>query len=279
MIIKKDFIRVNKYTRPARKLKGVKGIVLHYTASPRASAKNIRDYFDGTCIRQERYASAHIAVDEKEAIQLIPFDEVAYHANDGGRCYPKELGDNANFTTIGVEMCVDANMNITEKTFQNTVDIVVQLCKLFGLSAKNLYRHFDITGKNCPAGWVKNPKEFERFKKTVQEKLNPPKKVEPKPAPSKDYHIIQKGDTLWGISQKYNISVTQLEELNPHLKAKALQIGDKVYLKPQKYYVIQKGDTLWSIAERFKTTVAKLEALNPNIKATALQIGQKIRVK
>lgn len=171
--MREQFIRVNKYTRPAIKLQGVKGIVWHYTASPGAPAQNIRNYFDGTCIQEQRYASAHIAVDDKEAIVMIPFDEVAYHAHDHSRCYPAELKPNANLNTIGVEMCVDKDGNITEATFQNAVQVGVELCKKFGLDPmKNFYRHHDITGKLCPLPWVRNPQEFERFKQAVKAKLN-----------------------------------------------------------------------------------------------------------
>ncbi|MDI5791235.1 hypothetical protein PO124_31045 [Bacillus licheniformis] len=37
----------------------MKGIVMHWTATPGASALNERNYFNGTCIADKRYASAH----------------------------------------------------------------------------------------------------------------------------------------------------------------------------------------------------------------------------
>lgn len=194
--IKQEFVQVNQYTRPGKKLNGVKGIVWHYTADPGASAQNIRDYFNGTCIREKRYASAHLVVDDKEVIQMIPFDEVAYHAHDKSLCFPDELKPNANLCTIGVEMCIDKNGNITEATFQNAVELGVQLCKMFNLDPfKNFYRHYDITHKNCPAPWVANPSEFERFKKLVKEKLSEgiPKEPAQKPQSAPKKYVLPTG--------------------------------------------------------------------------------------
>ncbi|MEC0721334.1 N-acetylmuramoyl-L-alanine amidase [Bacillus haynesii] len=78
----KNFVKVNRYTRPGLKLAGVKGIVIHWTATPGASALNERNYFNGTCIADKRYASSHYFVDRKEAQLIIPENEVAYHAHD-----------------------------------------------------------------------------------------------------------------------------------------------------------------------------------------------------
>lgn len=115
-------------------------------------------------------------VDDNEAICIIPFDEVAYHANDtvkynaDGTIYKplySQIG-NANYGAIGVEMCLDRNGNITEKTFQNTVKAVKELVAKYPAITRNtIWRHYDVTGKNCPAPWVAKPSELERFKETV----------------------------------------------------------------------------------------------------------------
>ena len=40
---------------------------------------------------------------------------------------------------------------------------------------------------------------------------------QPKPEPQKEYYIVQSGDTLWGISQRYGISLNQIIALNPQI--------------------------------------------------------------
>jgi LysM repeat protein len=56
----------------------------------------------------------------------------------------------------------------------------------------------------------------------------------PKPAASteKKYHTVQKGDTLYGISKRYGISVGELRKLN-HLSAdQSLRTGQKLLVSP-----------------------------------------------
>ena len=130
--IKYEYIRINKFSRPGIKNYGIKGIIMHYTANNGGTARNHKDYFNNL---NGVYASAHLFVDDNEAICIIPLDEVAYHANDtvrynsDGSIYKplySQIG-NANYGAIGVEMCLDKNGNITEKTFQNTVKAVKEL--------------------------------------------------------------------------------------------------------------------------------------------------------
>lgn len=170
-----NYIGVNAYSRPGIKLNAVRKIVVHYTANPGASATNHRTYFNNL---RDRYASAHIFVDDKEAICIIPLNEVAYHANDvqkyvNGAAYRgvPALKPNANFLSIGVEMCIDKKGNITAATFNRAVNVVAELCKKYGLSASDVVRHYDITAKICPKPFVDKPSEFIRFKNAVAAKL------------------------------------------------------------------------------------------------------------
>lgn len=176
--IKYEYIRINKFSRPGIKNYGIKGIIMHYTANNGGTARNHKDYFNNL---NGVYASAHLFVDDNEAICIIPLDEVAYHANDtvkynsDGSIYKplySQIG-NANYGAIGVEMCLDKNGNITEKTFQNTVKAVKELiAKYPNVTRNKIWRHYDVTGKNCPAPWVAKPSELERFKDAVFEKAN-----------------------------------------------------------------------------------------------------------
>jgi hypothetical protein len=45
----------------------------------------------------------------------------------------------------------------------------------------------------------------------------------------KNYHLVSSGETLFGISKKYNLTIAQVESLNPGLTA-ALKIGQKICL-------------------------------------------------
>jgi N-acetylmuramoyl-L-alanine amidase len=236
-----DLIKFNQYTRSGKKLSAVKGIVLHYTASPKASAKNERDYFNGTCITDKRYASAHLFVDRVEARLAVPLNEVAYHAHDNSRCYPKELDGNANLTTIGVEMCIEADGTIHPDTLTRTVQVVSELCKQFNLTEKNLYRHYDITGKNCPAMWVSKPADFEAFKVNVGNTLKPAPK--PSVTPSQTSGSIGKAEVLVDLLWYYNkpdwdAKVGQANKGDVYTVVKEVTVdGAKMYLLKSGNYI------------------------------------------
>lgn len=171
--IKYEYININEYSRPGIRNNGIDGIVMHYTANNGGTARNHKNYFNNL---KGNYASAQLFIDDIEALCIIPLNEVAYHANeiskynaDGSRYRPlySKIG-NANYSTIGVEMCLDKNGNITEKTFQNTVKAVKELiAKYPNITRNKIWRHYDVTGKNCPAPWVAKPSELERFKDAV----------------------------------------------------------------------------------------------------------------
>jgi len=171
--IKYEYININEYSRPGIRNNGIDGIIMHYTANKGGTARNHKNYFNNL---KGTYASAQLFIDDIEALCIIPLNEVAYHANEiskynaDGSCYRplySKIG-NANYSTIGVEMCLDKNGNITEKTFQNAVKAVKELIAIYPhITREKIWRHFDVTGKNCPAPWVAKPSELERFKDAV----------------------------------------------------------------------------------------------------------------
>ncbi len=197
---------VNPYSRPGIKLKhGVRGIVMHYTASPGAPAANIDAYFDRLAYSMDRYAGAHFSVDDITIIQSIPEQEMAYHC--GSKTYTAEANERfkpygryPNNCTIGIEMCIDKSGNITEKTFKNCVDLVAYLIKKYGLTIKDIWTHKGIVGwKDCPLPWVKKPSEFERFKREVGKKLQPELQVPVKEEEEVDKcNVILNGKPLVG---------------------------------------------------------------------------------
>ncbi|MGM7719446.1 peptidoglycan recognition protein family protein [Metabacillus sp. Hm71] len=171
--MKNQFINKNPYSRPGKKLKEVRKIICHWTANPGASAYNHYKYFNNL---KDRYASAHIFIDKTEALCIIPLNEVAYHANDGSYRGVGELKPNANYLSIGVELCPEKDGSFHPETIKKAAIEVSYLCRKYKLDPNtDIVRHYDVTRKNCPAPWVKNPKEFTEFKNYVKALLEPAK--------------------------------------------------------------------------------------------------------
>lgn len=153
-------------------LRKLKGIVVHWTANttPRSTARANRNYFNTT----DRYASAHYIVDDHSIVQCLPDHEVGYHV--GGRTYrPKgeeirEDGLTPNYFLIGLEMCVNSDGD-WNKTYQHSVELTQYLLNKYNFTLNELYRHYDITGKDCPKMMIEES-AWQAFRHDVNRGLN-----------------------------------------------------------------------------------------------------------
>ena len=97
-----------------------------------------------------------------------------------------------------------------------------------------------------------------------------------------EQYIVQRGDTLYSISKKFNVSINKLKELN-NLESNTILPGQKLIIKepttpPQPTtYKVQKGDTLYSISQKFNTTVDEIKRLN-NISSNNIYINQELYI-
>lgn len=97
-------------------------------------------------------------------------------------------------------------------------------------------------------------------------------------------HIVIKGETLWGISRNYGISLTQLETANSSRLSEFLQIGQTLVIPDKNSeittngeYLVKRGDTKFELAKRFNMTITDLENKNPHIK-DMLMAGHRLNI-
>lgn len=92
-------------------------------------------------------------------------------------------------------------------------------------------------------------------------------------------YIVQKGDTLYGISKQFGVTVEELK-LENDLSNNTVFVGQLLVIptiETTSLYVVKRGDTLYSIATRYGVTVNELIVLN-NLNSTTLSIGQQLRI-
>ncbi|EDH0830919.1 N-acetylmuramoyl-L-alanine amidase family protein [Listeria monocytogenes] len=138
---RQNLVSSSKYNIKAPNAMKAKKITIHNTYNDASSQKET-DY----CKNNNNEVSFHVAVDDKEAIQVVPFNRNAWHCGDGGNGY-------GNRNTIGVETCYSksggAKYIAAEK---NTIKYVAGLCVQQDIIASKdtIKKHQDWSGKYCP---------------------------------------------------------------------------------------------------------------------------------
>ena len=136
-------------------------------------------------------------------------------------------------------------------------------------------------------GFIDNPSDakkimenYEKYAEAVIKAVADYKGINYEPIVNTGTYKVQKGDTLWNIAKKNNITVDELKRLN-NLNSNLLYIGQELKIPGKEeekiiqegnVYEVQKGDTLYSIAKKYNTTVDKLKEIN-SIVGDILTIG------
>ena len=139
----------------------IKYIVIHYTANDGDTDEGNGNYFANNKV----YASAHYFADGDSITQSVPDDYIAYSV--GGKKYSdcnktgggKFYGQCTNANSISIELCDEVRngkYDFTKATIANAIELTKILMKKYNVPIDRVIRHFDVTGKNCPAPFVDN---------------------------------------------------------------------------------------------------------------------------
>ncbi len=141
-------------------------LVIHYTANNGDTVQNNLDYFAGNAVG----ASAHYFVDENGYGQSVKDADTAWHC--GASSYRHKTCRNAN--SIGMELCSrkdsKGNYYFMDQTVYNAAALARQLMQTYGIDRAHVLRHYDVTGKRCPAPMVDNPTLWENFLNLLEDK-------------------------------------------------------------------------------------------------------------
>lgn len=143
-------------------------IVLHYVGAV-STAKNNAEYLH----RDKNLGwSAHFFTDEHDCYQSVPLSESAGHCGvDYSNGKAPFWGKCRNKNSIGIEMCCKktaaGEWYIEPKTVDNTVELVKWLMAKYNIDIDHVVRHHDVCWKRCPEPWVRDPAQWEAFKKRL----------------------------------------------------------------------------------------------------------------
>lgn len=115
-----------------------------------------------------------------------------------------------------------------------------------------------------------------------------------------DSYTVVKNDTLWGLSKKYGVSVSDLKKANG-VSGHLIYVGQKLQIPAKSTkavkaakatkttsastvdttsttHTVVKGDTLWSLAKKYGVSVSALMKAN-NLSSSTILIGQSLNLR
>ena len=146
----------------------IKYLVIHYVGATGGAEANCLYYG-----RESVGASAHYFVGHAprcEVWQSVEERDTAWHCGTF-KGYKHPECRNAN--SIGIEICCHQGKAGKWYFDPETVDAAVELARdimaRYGIDTNHVVRHYDVTGKICPAPYVNDPAAWEAFKQRLEE--------------------------------------------------------------------------------------------------------------
>lgn len=90
-------------------------------------------------------------------------------------------------------------------------------------------------------------------------------------------YTVQRGDSYWKISQKFNTTLNSVLNANGADSNSSLYIG-QIITVPSNTYTVQKGDSYYLIAKKCGVSLSALQSANGATNNTSLYVGQKITI-
>lgn len=158
-------------TRPAS---AIRYLVIHYTGNDGDTDANNAKYYQDHVVK----ASAHYFVDDDSITQSVEDLGIAWAV--GGKKWadcPKTGGGALfltanNYNTLSIELCDnrrDGQIMATEATLERAAKLARALMEKYNIPIERVIRHFDVTGKHCPAYFM-DAAAWEAFKGRLTEK-------------------------------------------------------------------------------------------------------------
>lgn len=133
-----NYIPVSLYPLKATYPMTPEYITIHNTANDATAINEI-----AFMTRNTAATSYHVAIDDKHAVQAIPFTRNGWHAGDGQGA--------GNRKSIGIEICYSESGGTKYANAEaNAIDYIARLLKQYGWGLDRVKWHRDWSGKKCP---------------------------------------------------------------------------------------------------------------------------------
>lgn len=148
-------------------------LVIHYTAGDGDTAEAVARYFKNINKDKSRYASAHYVVDKKSCFQCVEDKFTAWHC--GGTKYKYSSGGSlygqcTNYNSLGIEIC-NCLKKLDYDALENCIAIGKKLIAKYNIKKENVIRHYDVTGKHCPALMIDDKPDYKNNWKLLHKAL------------------------------------------------------------------------------------------------------------
>lgn len=92
-------------------------------------------------------------------------------------------------------------------------------------------------------------------------------------------HVVQSGQSLWGIAQAYGVTLDQVASANQIDPQLPLVVGQALVIPiTGRYHWVQPGDTLWRLASRYGVRVQEIATANRITPDTLLRVGTRLYI-
>lgn len=106
------------------------------------------------------------------------------------------------------------------------------------------------------------------------------------------YHVVKEGETLYFLSRKYGIDVTEIEKANPEVTVSDMQINQVLKIPKRKaperdrdfpsdsfvYHYVNAGETLYSLSVKYDVSIEEIKEINPELRWGELKYDQYIKI-
>ncbi|NLP46458.1 MAG: LysM peptidoglycan-binding domain-containing protein [Epulopiscium sp.] len=92
-------------------------------------------------------------------------------------------------------------------------------------------------------------------------------------------HVVRPGDTLWRLSQAYNVSVNQLIQSNQIQNPTRLVVGQTIVIPiVGSYHWVQPGESLYQISQQYNIPISELIRINQISNPNQISVGLRLYI-